>query len=231
MTATERGLALPEGVRPYYYDERAGVAIYHADCRNILPLLEPESVDLVLTDPPYGISYTSGWGGPFGDGSVKGDNSPALRDWVLDLWGDKPAIVFGSWKVPRPPSTRALLTWDKGSWGQGDLALPWWPSTEEIYVLGRGFTGRRGSPVYNYSARRSGGCTPERLHPMEKPVALIVALLSKCPPEWVIIDPFMGSGTTLRAAKDLGRRAIGIEISEAYCESAARRLSQEVLPL
>lgn len=117
-----------------------------------------------------------------------------------------------------------VLTWDKGDWpGMGDLRLPWGPSTEEIYVLGAGFVGRRSGSIV-----RADRCTGDTVHPNEKPLSLLVKLLQKCPPG-MIADPFMGSGTTLRAAKDLGRRAIGIEIEERYCEIAAKRLAQETL--
>ena len=69
-------------------------------------------------------------------------------------------------------------------------------------------------------------------HPTEKPLGVVVPLvLYSVPPGGLVLDPFMGSGTTLRAAKDLGRRAVGIEIEERYCELAARRLAQEALPL
>jgi site-specific DNA-methyltransferase (adenine-specific) len=110
----------------------------------------------------------------------------------------------------------------------GDLSLPWKPSHEEIYVLGSGFHGHRGGAVLRayVPPRVSMG----RLHPNEKPVKLLVQLIQKCP-AGVILDPFMGSGSTLRAAKNLGRRAIGIELEERYCEAAARRLSQEVMEL
>ena len=112
----------------------------------------------------------------------------------------------------------------------GDLSIPWKPNHEEIYVLGTGFVGKRTSGVlYFISDRECNGVVRERSHPTEKPLPLIVELLSKAP--GTILDHFMGSGTTLRAAKDLGRQCIGIEISEAYCEIAARRLGQEVLAL
>jgi len=134
--------------------------------------------------------------------------------------------VFGTWKAPKPQGTRATLTWEKGDHtGMGDLALPWKPNTEEIYVLGTGFIGPRTTSVLRINA-----ASPNfgiRHHPTEKPVELMTTLLQKCP-LGVVVDPFMGSGSTLRAAKDLGCRSIGIEFEERYCEIAAKRLAQEV---
>ena len=108
--------------------------------------------------------------------------------------------------------------------------LPWGPSHEEIYVIGKGFMGHRDGSVLRVQAYSSGDADrPD--HPTPKPPALMVKLLEKCPPEWVICDPFMGSGATLVAAKQLGRRCIGIEISDEYCEMARWRCGQEVLGL
>jgi DNA modification methylase len=144
------------------------------------------------------------------------------------LWGNRPALVFGRWSVPRPEKTRFLLLWEKGDWpGMGDVCLPWGPSTEEIYVIGSGFSGKRSGQVIRVPFR-PGGISAR--HPTEKPVALLADLIAKCP-AGTVIDPFLGSGTTLVAAKQLGRRAIGIEIEERYCEIAAKRLAQGVLPL
>jgi len=113
-----------------------------------------------------------------------------------------------------------VLTWEKGDWpGMGDLSLPWGPSTEEIYVLGRGFLGRRGGSVVRCDRVASARAN----HPTEKPVALLAALLGRCP-RGVIVDPFMGVGSVLCAARDHGRAAIGIEVDERYCEIAAKRL-------
>ena len=111
----------------------------------------------------------------------------------------------------------------------GDLSLPWKPSHEEIYVLGSGFSGPRTSDVLRYPPVQSMAANG-RLHPLEKPVGLLRMLLAKCP-SGTVIDPFMGSGPTLIAAKDAGRRAVGIEIDEHYCEIAAQRLSQQTLGL
>ena len=125
-----------------------------------------------------------------------------------------------------------VLTWEKGEHvGMGDLALPWKPNTEEIYVLGTGFTGTRsGSVLKCYAIAGTVGRAQDgtRSHPTEKPVALMAELIRKCP-AGLVADPFAGSGTTLRAAKDEGRRAIGVELEERYCEIAARRLAQDTL--
>ena len=205
-------------MKPYYADEL--VTLYHGDCREILPTIE---ADVLVTDPPYGMALRSGRNGEHGDLRIEGDDDPTLRDTVLAQWSDRPALIFGRWSVARPTKTRMVLTWDKGEHvGMGDLSLPWKPLTEEIYVIGGGFLGHRGSCVLRFNApapAKSQG----RLHPTEKPVALMRDLIGKCPPG-IIIDPFAGSGSTLVAAADLNRKAIGIEIEERYCEIAARRL-------
>ena len=96
---------------------------------------------------------------------------------------------------------------------------------EEVYVLGSGFIGKRGGSVIRVPRVSATGM----LHPTEKPVSLMEKLVAACPASWTVADPFAGSGTTLVAAKNLGRRAIGIEIEERYCEVAAKRLAQGVL--
>lgn len=207
-----------------YYDED-GITIYHGDCREVTAWLD---ADVLVTDPPYGISHRSGRKGMHGDASIVGDESVDARDAVLAAWGARPALVFGKWSRARPIGTRAVLTWDKGGqFGMGDLALPWKPNTEEVYVLGSGFHGSRTTSVLRYPPPCISANHPTH-HPTEKSLPLMRDLLSKCPPG-VIADPFMGSGTTLRAAKDLGRKAVGVEADEAYCEIAAKRLQQGVL--
>jgi DNA modification methylase len=212
-------------VKPYY--EHAGIAIYHGDCREILPCV---SADVLVTDPPYGIAYSSGWDNALP--GIHGDADTSLRDAVLSLWANKPALVFGTWKRQRPAETVAVLVWDKGdNAGMGDLSIPWKPNTEEVYVIGVGFSGHRGSSVLRYQNPVTWNSVSfGRQHPHEKPIPLMSALIAKCP-IGTVLDPFMGSGTTMAAAKTLGRNAIGIEIEERYCEIAAKRLSQEVLPL
>lgn len=219
MTAAQDELAGPS-MTLYYQD--AFASVFHGDCRDFDLW---HLADVLVTDPPYGIDYHTSQ--PRTEGNprfIEGDKDTSLRDWVLDVWGDdRPAIVFGSWKVSRPAATKALLVWDtKGALGMGDLSIPWKPSHQEMYVLGSGFMGRRTSDVLSFppvqATARLG-----RVHPHEKPVRLMQELLGKCPPG-IIIDPFMGSGSTLCAATNLARTSIGIEKDERYCEIAAQRL-------
>lgn len=210
---------------PYYYQDD-WVTIYHGDCRELSRSVEAE---VMVTDPPYGIGYASGQYGTL-PRSIQGDRDTELRDHMVRWWENSPALVFGTWRVQRPAGTRMVLIWDKGgALGMGDLSLPWKPSHEEVYVLGKGFSGRRTTDVLHYPPVQSMAANG-RVHPLEKPVALMKALIAKCP-DGAILDPFMGSGSTLVAAKALGRKSWGVEIDERYCEIAAKRLSQETLGL
>lgn len=201
---------------PYYADDF--VTLYHGDCREITEWL---AADVLVTDPPYGMAYASGWQ----DRAIANDHDTSTRDEALAAWGEKPGLVFGRWDCPKPHRARMALVWDKGDWpGMGDLKLPWGPSTEDIYVLGDGFVGKRSGSVV-----RSKRLTGSTQHPNEKPVGLLAHLIGKCP-GGVVADPFAGSGSTLCAAKLIGRKAIGVELEERYCEIAARRLAQDALP-
>lgn len=206
----------------YYQDEY--VTLYHGKC--LTEHREWLTADVLVTDPPYGVSYKSGW--VKADRSIAGDASPKVRDDALLAWGDRPAIVFGAWDIPRPARTRAGLIWSKGDDpGMGDLKFPWGKSDEEIYVIGAGFTGRRGP---NVLVHNKPPVSNRENHPTPKPVPLMERLIEKCPPG-VIADPFAGSGATLVAAKNLGRRCIGVEMEERYCEIVAKRCAQEVLDI
>lgn len=221
-------------MKPYYQDEH--VTLFHADCLQHLDALD--TADVLVTDPPYGYNVKLGVGdgsvrhgkSPWAKTAIHGDDSLDSRDAVLAAWGERPAVVFGSWKMPKPAGTKACLVWDKGlGAGAGDLNMPWKPNWEEIYILGSGFSGHRGTSVLTGHTVVSWA-SMGRQHPNMKPVTLMEELIGKCPPG-IIIDPFAGSGSTLRAAKNLGRRAIGFEIEEKYCQITAERLAQEVLPL
>lgn len=215
---------------PYYSDE--WVTLYLGDCLEVTEWL---AADVLVTDPPYGINakmnYSDGSARkgytPWAGAPIANDHDLTARDRAIRAFGDRPALVFGTWKMPRPTATRAVLIWDKGdAVGMGDLSIPWSPSWEEIYVLGRGFRGHRGSSVLRSAVVT--WASKGREHPNQKPLALLQALIAKCPPG-TIADPFAGSGSTLVAAKALGRKSIGVEIDERYCEIAARRLAQDVL--
>lgn len=211
---------------PYYQDEL--VALYHGDCLEITEWL---AADVLVTDPPYGMGYeaqrlhsdrtlrqsTSQ--------SISSDEDTVARDKALALWGPRPALVFGVWRHPLTQKPRHRLIWHKTGRHPGVSPAPWYPTDEEIWVTGDGWTGKPTPTVYTTHEQRAA--EPGRVgHPTPKPIGLMEALISKCPPG-VIADPFAGSGATLVAARNLGRRAIGVEIEKGYCELIAKRLSQQ----
>lgn len=215
---------------PYYQDDAC--TIYHGDCREILPLLEP--VDLVLTDPPYGISLNTdnrrfsggttasisrrGNGiGPANGKAIIGDDQPFDPSFLLGY--GKWQIIWGWNHFPNTLPRGACLVWLK----RYDEAFGSFLSDAEIAWMGKGHG------VYCRRDLSNCGIANQRVHPTQKPLALMKWCINFFPHAHTILDPFMGSGTTLRAAKDLGRKAIGIELEERYCEIAANRLRQEVL--
>ena len=214
---------------PYYSDDH--VVLFHGDCREITAWLE---ADVLVTDPPYGIAWRAS--GLHSDKSLRqsstqsiaGDESTQVRDDVLAMWGSaRPAVIFGSWREPRPPRVTHRLIWHKAGRKPGVAPAAYFPVDEEIYLLGSGWLGKPTPTVLTTSEPRER--QPSQIgHPTPKPVGLMERLIAKCP-EGVIGEPFSGSGATLLAAKQLGRRAIGVEIDERYCEIAARRLSQDTL--
>ena len=211
---------------PYYRDDK--VTLYHGDCLEVDGWL---AADVLVTDPPYGISWKSGeygyWRGASNE--IKGDASPEIRDAALALWGKKrPALVFGSWKVPRPLGVKNRLIWHKAANTSGKRSLPWFSADEEIYQIGSGFVGAPEQNVLVTHDQRWGayGEVARFGHPTPKPTGLLERLIKKCPPG-VIADPFAGSGSTLVAARNLGRKAIGVEVEERYCEVIAKRLDQQ----
>nr|DAE95248.1 MAG TPA: adenine-specific methyltransferase [Caudoviricetes sp.] len=218
---------------PYYEDDQ--VTLYHGDCREVTEWLE---ADVLVTDPPYGMNFQSGHRDKKLT-KIAGDEDTAVRDAVAALWGtDRPALMFGRWSVPAPAGERQRLIWHKASTpGMGDLTLPWGPNFEDIHLLGRGWdreaTGLpRVGAVITTTQGRGGGVDTENKtgHPTPKPVGLMERLIERCP-AGVVADPFAGSGATLLAARNLGRRSIGVELEERYCETIAARLSEPVLDL
>lgn len=204
---------------PYYQDEY--VTLYHGDC---LEVTEWIAADVLVTDPPYGMAYQSNRKKSLR--AIAGDDNVNLRNQALELWGDRPALVFGTWKAERPANVRQLIVWDKrgGAGFSGDLNMPWADITEEIYVLGSGWIGRRRPAIYSIPTLPSNN-RPN--HPTPKPVPLMGHLMEHVSEDEVIADPFAGSGATLLAARNLGRKSIGVELEERYCELIAKRLAQQ----
>ena len=182
-----------------------GAILYSGDCRDVMDMFAECAA--ILTDPPFGISYQSGHrtGDLWSEKSIRGDQDAEIRDQVLKLLPEVPKLVFGSDKTPRPTGTRMRLIWDKGpALGMGALDLPWKPSTEEIYVLGKGFVGSRDQGAVIYCPPVQSMACNGRRHPNEKPVALLSKLMLKLP-NGIVGDPFMGSGSTGEAAVRAGR--------------------------
>jgi site-specific DNA-methyltransferase (adenine-specific) len=204
-------------VKPYY--EEDGITIYHGDCRDILWLLP--KVDFVLTDPPYGIEGTWNGGRSHGWGRHSGEAAKWDQrvEWLASMvsYHQTPSIIWGGQYYALPPSG-SWLVWDKKvrNFTGGHCELAWT---------------NLGMPVRAFSFSNGELATEGKDHPTQKPLALFKWCMEFVPTAQTTLDPFMGSGTTLRAAKDLGRKAIGIEIEERYCEIAAKRLAQGVLPL
>lgn len=221
-------------MRPYY--DHAGITIYLGDCRDVLPHV---SADLVVTDAPFGISDAPMRDLP-GRGR-RGNNDyhpPSPWDAAIDpKWcaltcAAAPVVAwFGSWR--KRAEVEAAMTWPircELIWAKDTHVGPPCPAAmrdERIWVFSKsGIKATRfETTVWDAAIIPTWG---HRWHKNEKPEALMTRLISWLPGE-TVLDPFMGSGTTLVAAKNLGRRAIGIEIEERYCEIAAKRLSQEVL--
>ncbi len=207
---------------PYY--EEPGITIYHGDCREILPQLEP--VDLVLTDPPYGIGK---------DGQKRSDGAH----------GGRKAYEFLGWDGQRPTdSTFALLMAAADQhiiWG-GNYFTDYLPAQAKWFVWDKGQRINQSDGELAWTSLGGGAlriCTFNRVelrmdgaeHPTQKPLRLIKWCLNQVPYAQTILDPFMGSGTTLVAARDLGRKCIGIEVERRYCDIAIERLRQRVLPI
>jgi len=217
---------------PYYSDD--SVTLYHGDCRELTDWL---TADVLVTDPPYGIGWRTNGGGGNGitpgrhhDG-IHGDHDTSARDEALNLWGAKPALVFGSFRALPPGDVIETLIYRKpADSGVLGTATGWRRDVEPVYVLGSWPCRKaRWSAVI---AARGGICNAVKRtgHPHTKPLDVMEQLVAACP-AGVVADPFAGSGSTLVAARNLGRRAVGVELDERYCEVIIRRLAQDVLPI
>lgn len=208
-------------IKPYFQDD--DVTIYHGDCREILPQLDVK-VDLVLTDPPYGIGKdgqkqsTGGHGGRKGYDFLGWDNTrpdKSTFDLILNT-GDNCIIWGGNYFADLLPPKGKWLVWDKGQRiNQSDGELAWTTYDGALRII---------------TLNRIELMLDNADHPTQKPLKLMTWCITQTEAQ-TILDPFLGSGTTAVAAKILGRKCIGIEIEEKYCEIAVKRLAQSVMKL
>jgi len=187
--------------KPYYHDEDAGITIYHGDCRDILPHLP--KVDLVLTDPPYGIN--------------KAEWDTSFPSWAIPLCVEKADCTWGrhyKW---------VIAGYNMNGMTYGAIGFGNW-----IPAVCAGKVKSKGRDAHSFVVGRE----PQEDHPDQKPLQFMRFLVNRLSEsDDTILDPFMGSGTTLVAAKQLHRKAIGIEIEQRYCAIAVSRLQQGVLPI
>jgi len=223
--------------RPYY--EEGGIVIFHGDAREILPGLEARE-GWTVTDPPFGIGDAPITGRKPGGKRPRGGNNDyhPPSPWDLELPDfsilPTPCAMFGNWR--KRPAVEAMISAPIRTeiiWAKDMHTGPPCPvarQDERIWVFSEAAIKptRFETSIWNEAVIPTWG---HRHHKNEKPIALMKRLISWLSESGRVVDPFMGSGTTLRAAKDLGRPAVGIEISERYCEIAADRLCQGVLDL
>lgn len=214
----------------YYEEKNPDLKIYCGNCLEILPLLP--KVDLVLTDPPYGIHKI--------DGTVKvfGKETIYFRDITSSKWDKKPSeailkmllsagnyyvIWGGNYFADTLGSSKGTLVWNKktgnNSYADGELA--WTNVTGTMRILNHQWCG-----AFKDSERGL-----QAVHPTQKPIVVMSWAINLSPKSETVLDPFLGSGTTLVACKELNRNGIGIEISEKYCEIAKKRLKATCRPL
>lgn len=207
--------------KPYF--QREGIALYHGDSREVLPTLSGH-YDAIVTDPPYGMNYKPMRGS---DGSkrwalgVRGDD--VSFDPAHLLAAEVPCVLWGAnWYADQLPPSGGWLVWNKVPHGRkegfqaSDAELAWTNARGSVRLF----------PMQWGGEARNG----ERFfHPTQKPVSLYAWCIRTLGEHRSILDPYCGSGSCLEAARGLGRKAIGIEIEEKYCELIAKRLSQAVL--
>lgn len=225
-------------MRPYYQDDF--VTLYHGDCLTVLPTIRGGAC---ITDPPYGCGVP--YLGDYDDS--RSDYWDWMRECVIAMRRAAPVVVF----THRVKALAQLTDWDwiavwnkPGASGNRLGNSPVVPHWEPVFLYGihsLGVKTEMAKDVLTFSPQSAGSAHgeigrakwvtgPAKHHPCPKPTSLYARLIQLfAPSSAVVIDPFAGSGTTLRAAKDLGRKVIGIEQSEAYCELIAQRLSQEIL--
>src|SRR5699024_1587396 len=217
----------------YYQDDY--VTLYHGDC--ITEHRDRLDADVLVTDPPYGLGWKRGerkaaFHGAENKG-IANDESTHARDSAVEMWGSGPGLVFGSIQAAYPHGWKRMLVFEKPLHsGLIGSRVPWFRNWEPVFVIGEwpDQTPTRSAVVktgWKFASGYSGYATKAG-HSHAKPNDVMEELIDACPPG-VIADPFAGSGSTLIASRNLGRKAIGVELEEKYCEIIAKRLDQQVI--
>lgn len=248
-------------MKPYYEDE--WVTLYHGDCREVLADLDPDrdlgTIDLVVTDPPYGETslewdrWPDDWPTAiarvaasmwcFGSMRMFLDRRDEFGGWRLSqdiVWEKQTGTSFATDRLMRVHEH--ALHWYRGRWSEIHHQAPRVghrgpDKSVRRKAVGKGHHGERNASTYVDDGRRQARSVlyapnlhGSNLHPTKKPTGLLEILIAYgCPDAGAVLDPFAGSGSTLVAAKASGRSAIGVEIDERYCELAAKRLAQDTL--
>lgn len=221
-------------VKPYYEDPDARIAIYHGRAEDVLQTLERPG--LILTDPPYGINYRSNhnssrrgkwakWIRYQNLPGILGDDRP-IDPVPLLTFGVPLAIFGGNYLADQLPPSSCWIVWNKrdgiGPNNQADCELVWTNFPKPSRIFDHLWSGLLRAGEENVAMA-------PKFHPHQKPVNVLRKIIKYSDTAGIVLDPYMGSGSTLIAAKDMGRPAIGIEAEERYCEVAANRLRQGVL--
>lgn len=220
-------------MKPYYEDDL--VTLYHGDCREVTEWL---AADALVTDPPFGRAWRQGRSKAAGlrsdaHAGIAGDADTSTRDTALALWGDRLAVIFGDLMLAPPTGCKQVLIYKKPpNAGTRGATAGWRRDVEAIYLLGpwpSSLSATKSSVIHTSAPSQGNPSSPQGRygHPHAKPGDVMSHLVAMT--TGVVADPFAGSGSTLVAAKALGHRAIGVELDERHCETAAQRLSQDVL--
>jgi len=240
---------------PYYQD--SAVTIYHGDCREILQWLmdficvgKMGFIDLILTSPPFNLGNSHHTGNirhnPYSDCLPETEYQKQQCEILETLYliSSKTAMLFYQhknrisaglqitpyeWLIKTRWLLKQEIVWFNGSPNFDKCRF--YPVTERIYWMAKTAESRINNIINKHDLWEISPEGTNNEHTRAFPLELATNVIACCQNAQTILDPFMGSGTTLRAAKDLGRKAIGIEIEERYCEIAAQRMAQEVLPL
>jgi site-specific DNA-methyltransferase (adenine-specific) len=223
-------------VTPYY--EQDGITIYHGDCRDVLPTMK---ADAVVTDPPFKLSEVYS-GNPDADNldAVASIQDVARLLLAASVPGATAAVFYDNRIMPFALDAFRRSGWQYlrflsfyRRWGNAHKMNGWMSTTDPVLIFAAPgakptFHGRWAHDTYV----RASPSAEDTGHPAQKATGFVAQIVEQlCPADGLVVDPYMGSGTTVVAAQMMGRRAIGIEIEERYCELAAKRLQQAVLPM